>query len=264
VPEVDVNGETLHYERAGSGPPLLLIHSLGTGAWMWRDQIARWHQHLDVVAFDLRGHGRSSGNGEVTVSNIAADLDGALQTLGLRQVTAIGISMGGPIAAHLHARNPDCLSRLVIADSFATQGEAGIARVAALENVLRTSSMTEYGRSYAEGTLRRTTASSSFDELSASVAAMSKETYLQIARSVFTSDVSEFMRAIRIPVRVVVGVDDTRTPPQLSEDIHRLIAGSEFGKIPDAAHLANIDNPEGFHAAVEDFVLGDAPGKKAK
>ena len=49
---IGVNGEQLAYERAGSGTPLILIHSLGTGAWLWEQEIRRWSARFDVLALD--------------------------------------------------------------------------------------------------------------------------------------------------------------------------------------------------------------------
>ncbi|MFT4095625.1 MAG: alpha/beta fold hydrolase [Rhodoblastus sp.] len=253
--EIAVNGETLHYERAGKGPPLLLIHSLGTGAWMWRDDIAHWSGDFDVIAFDARGHGASTHNGPVTVESIAADLAAGLSALGIRHAHVVGISMGGPIACRLYSTAPDAVASLVIADSFARQGAAGEERVRGLEQLLKTASMSSYATSYANGTMHAEADRRHFEALEASVAAMDKDVYLQIARSVFTSDVADAMTKISVPVRVVVGAQDTRTPPALSEEIARLIPHADFKVVEHAAHLSNLDNPAGFHAAVDPFLL---------
>ncbi len=79
---------------------------------------------------------------------------------------------------------------------------------------------------------------------------------MEAANSVFTADVVEIMKAIRIPVKVVVGDRDQRTPPKLSEAIVGLIEGAEYAVIPGARHLANLDRPDGFHAAVDGFLMG--------
>ena len=60
MPEISVNGETIHYERAGQGPTLAMLHSLGTNSYLWKEQIERWQDKFTCVAFDARGHGRST------------------------------------------------------------------------------------------------------------------------------------------------------------------------------------------------------------
>jgi 3-oxoadipate enol-lactonase len=254
LPTIDINGETLGYDRAGAGEPLLLIHSLGTAAWLWRAQIARWSPHFDVIAVDARGHGRSTCNGGFTVRAVADDLRAILAAFAVGPARIVAISMGGPIAADLIDLAPHAAKRLVIADSFATQGDAGAVRAAAIEASIAATSMHSYGRQYAADTLAEDTDISIFETLAASIAGMSASHYLQAARSVFTSDCTEKLRAIRIPTRVVVGARDQRTPPRLAEEIAALVPGADLHVIDGARHLANLDRPDGFHAVVDPFL----------
>ncbi|WP_181703334.1 alpha/beta fold hydrolase [Chthonobacter albigriseus] len=255
MPIIDVNGESLAYERAGSSEPLLLIHSLGTAAWLWEEQIRRWSDRFDVLAIDARGHGRSTRRGGFSVRNVAADCAALLDALRLPAANVVAISMGGPIAAHLTDLAPERVRRLVIADSFATQGEAGAQRATAIAETIEARGMDAYARQYAADTLVEDGDPAHGEKLVASIAAMSAEAYVEAARSVFTADVVELMRAIRVPTRVVVGSRDQRTPPRLSEEIAGLIAGSDLQVIEGARHLANLDRPDGFHAAVDPFLM---------
>jgi 3-oxoadipate enol-lactonase len=56
---------------------------------------------------------------------------------------------------------------------------------------------------------------------------------------------------------VIAGEHDKRTPPLMAADIARQIHGARAGVIPAAGHLAPIDNPQGFHAEVEQFLFSD-------
>ncbi|WP_165498087.1 alpha/beta fold hydrolase [Siculibacillus lacustris] len=255
MPQIDVDGESLGYDRAGRGAPLVLIHSLGTAAWLWREQIRRWSTRFDVIAVDARGHGRSSRNGGFTVRAVASDLAAVIAALGLGPARVVAISMGGPIAAHLVDLAPELVKRLVIADSFATQGEAGAARAATIAATIRGGSLEAFGRAYAADTLVEDAEPALFETLAASIAGMTAEAYIEAAQSVFTADVVELMKAIRVPTRVVVGSRDQRTPPHLSEAIAALIPGADFRAIDGARHLANLDRPEGFHAAIDPFLF---------
>lgn len=254
MPEITIGKETLHYIRRGSGPTLVLVHSLGTASWLWEAQIDHWSKDFDVIAFDLRGHGKSSHEGEVTTRNIAADLLAALRELDAVPAHFIGISMGGPILARLHELDPGVFESLVIADSFATQGQAGHDRAKMLSDRIGAISMAEYGRIYADETILPATPRSAHGRLAESIGAIDKEAYLETVRSVFTEDVTSQLTSMRIPVLVVVGEKDNRTPPALSQAIADLVEGAELKVVPDAAHLANLDNPDGFHAAIDPFL----------
>lgn len=254
MPTIDVNGETIHYRRAGTGPTLAFLHSLGTNSYLWEHQIARWQDRFTCVAFDGRGHGRSSNNGGATMQAMAEDAHAALKALGLLPAHLIGISMGGLQCARFHAVAPADVRSIVYADSFAFLGEAGPARVAALEQKVRSMSMQDYAVDYMTTTLLPATPQADKDALVAAIAGMTADNYIETVKSVFTEDVREYLKAIRCPTHVVVGAKDERTPVAAAESVRALVPGATMKIIPDAAHLANIDNPDGFHAAVEPFL----------
>lgn len=254
MPEITVNGETLHYERQGNGPTLVMFHSLGTNSYLWAEQIAFWKDRFTCIAFDARGHGRSTNNGGVTMKNVASDVHAALSELGLLPVVLMGISMGGLQCARFHELDPAAVRAIVYADSFATLGEAGEERVAYLEETLRSISMDEYAAGYTADTLLPATPEADKQALTAAIAGVKADDYMQTARSVFTEDVREALKAIDKPMCIVVGEEDQRTPLAASQSVNALVAGSTLAVIPAAAHLANIDNPEGFRAATEPFL----------
>jgi 3-oxoadipate enol-lactonase len=255
MPRLEVNGEALSYERNGEGPPLLLIHSLGTAAWLWREQIRRWRDRRDIIAIEARGHGASSNRGGFSVRGAAGDCLALQRALGLGPLDVVAISMGGPIAAHLVDLDPTSVRRLVIADSFATQGEAGAQRAQAIADKVAADGLEAFGRFYARDTLDEAHPEALFDELAGSIGRMRPADYVEAARSVFTSDVSDLLRKVRVPTRVVVGSRDQRTPPALSEAIAALVPGATLETVDGARHLANLDRPDGFHAAVDPFLF---------
>lgn len=264
MPQLTVGSESLHYIRKGKGEPLLLVHSLGTASWLWEEQIARWSEHFDVIAFDVRGHGASSHNGSVTTRAIAQDLYQAMKALSLLPAHCVGISMGGPILCRFYEIDPDAVKSLVIADSFATQGQTGHDRVRMLEGKISSIGMQAYAQVYADETILPTTPRKWHAALRDSIAACDREAYLESVRSVFTEDVRDILTTMTIPVLVVVGEKDNRTPPAFSEAIAALVPDAEYRLIPDAAHLANLDNPEGFHRAVDPFLLAQLSYRRSE
>lgn len=254
MPEISVNGETLHYRRGGSGPTLLMLHSLGTNGYLWEGQMAALQDRFTCIALDARGHGGSSNNGGMTMQTVAEDAHALLTELGLLPAHIMGISMGGLQCARLHALAPDDILSIVYADSFAYLGEIGPERVKGMEGKLADMTMAEFARDYADDTLLPTTAKTHHAALVAAISGMSKEDYLESVRSVFTEDVREQLKAIDKPMHIVTGAKDQRTPPTAAESVHALVPASTLEIIPDAAHLSNIDNPTGFMATVEPFL----------
>jgi pimeloyl-ACP methyl ester carboxylesterase len=94
-----VNGMTMHYVRAGAGPPLVLLHGWGSTWFMWRKLIGALAEHFTVIAPDLRGIGDSSkpatGYDKLT---IARDVHALVEELQLGPIRLVGHDWGGPVA----------------------------------------------------------------------------------------------------------------------------------------------------------------------
>jgi pimeloyl-ACP methyl ester carboxylesterase len=88
---------TLAYDRFGSGPPLLLVHGLGSCKEMWRPVLPRLAREREVVAVDMPGFG-ASPPGPRTVEGLAETLAGFMAGLGFERPAVAGNSLGGGVA----------------------------------------------------------------------------------------------------------------------------------------------------------------------
>jgi len=115
---VDVAGQRLRFLRTGGDKaPIVLVHGFTDGAVVWQSLIRDLAGDYDVVAYDSRGHGGSSRVSQrYTFHDLADELAGLLEALGLARVGLIGHSMGAATAAVLAARRPDLVDWLVLED----------------------------------------------------------------------------------------------------------------------------------------------------
>jgi pimeloyl-ACP methyl ester carboxylesterase len=67
-------------------------------------------------------------------------------------------------------------------------------------------------------------------------------------------DSTPLLSGIHVPTLIVVGEQDTITPPALSEQMHKDIKGSEYTVVPNAGHMSNLEQPEAFNAALARFL----------
>jgi len=120
MPAIEVNGTAIHCECIGSGPPLLLIHGLGSSGDDWafqRDDFARRHT---LILPDLRGSGRSGKPpGPYSIALFAADLWALVDALGHRDVDILGFSLGGAVALEMALMRPGRVPRLVLCNALA-------------------------------------------------------------------------------------------------------------------------------------------------
>jgi pimeloyl-ACP methyl ester carboxylesterase len=106
----------LHYHQLGHGPPILLLHGL-LGSWSnWLGVGRQLATRFAVFAMDLRNHGRSPHDPEMSYPRMVDDLVEFMEERGLAAAHVLGHSMGGKVAMQLALSNPARINRLIIAD----------------------------------------------------------------------------------------------------------------------------------------------------
>ena len=99
----------LTFERTGNGPPLVLIHGLGSARTVWKPVIPALAASFDVIAVDLPGHGQTPWTGGTPMDPLAlaGHVRDTLDALGVAQAHVLGNSLGGWAALELAAAFPD-------------------------------------------------------------------------------------------------------------------------------------------------------------
>ncbi len=117
----EVNGQRLHYVKAGRGPLMIFLHGFPEFWYEWKNQLAEFSRDHTVVAPDLRGYNLSSKPPEVSdyaVPNIVADVHALatelLKSSGGSTFTLVAHDWGGVVAWVYAAQHPDMLDKLVI------------------------------------------------------------------------------------------------------------------------------------------------------
>ncbi|WP_439622763.1 alpha/beta fold hydrolase [Gemmata sp.] len=122
MPEVVVNGVRLFYQQTGEGPDVVLVHAVTSNQAVWvfsglPDAIAA--EGFRVTTYDLRGHGVSERPPTgYTSAAMAADFQALHSELGLQPALVVGHSFGGVIGVHTALLHPECVAGVVLSDSF--------------------------------------------------------------------------------------------------------------------------------------------------
>ena len=251
---LEVNGERLFCVSEGSGPAIMLVHSLGSSVHMWRKLTNDLRDEYTVVAFDCRGHGLSSNHGGFTVGAVADDLRGVANELGLDTFHLLGISMGGLAATTYYCRYPASVRSLILADSYAHMGSGAEERIATTRETLERTSMADFGEWYAADTLLPNTPVEVRRELAEAIGRMVPENYLDTLSSILTEDVNPLLDEVRVPALVLVGEEDRRAPVPFSKHLADSIPGAQLRSIPAAGHLSNLDQPRAFSGTLKSFL----------
>jgi pimeloyl-ACP methyl ester carboxylesterase len=121
MPFCHANGLKLHYQQAGQGPGVVLVHGV-TGdlsIWFLCKAIQTLSARYRVLAFDIRGHGYSDAPPvRYTSGDHAADLFALMDALEMDCATVVGHSFGGVIAAHAAVIAPERVEAVVFSDPY--------------------------------------------------------------------------------------------------------------------------------------------------
>ena len=120
MPIANVNGIDLFYERVGAGPPLLLVHGLGSSGDDWAFQRDDFARVRTVIMPDLRGSGRSTKpTGPYSIAEFASDLWTLVDSLGFADIDILGFSLGGAVAVEMALHSPGRVKKLILCNSLA-------------------------------------------------------------------------------------------------------------------------------------------------
>ncbi len=260
MPTAHLNGTELHYRDAGSGSDaVLLLHAFPLHSGMWAHLVAALEKRHRVIAPDYRGLGKSGVPTEATtMALVAEDLRALLAHLRIERVAVAGLSMGGYAALELWRQAPGLFRGLALCDTRATadtpEGKAG------RETFARTA--LEKGLGWVADDMIPKLRKPGPDpavvkEVRHLIQAGTPAGVAAAQRGMAQRpDSTPTLATITCPVRVVVGEQDGLTPPSDSEKMVAAVKGAKLVRIPGAGHLANLENPAAFDAALAEFFGG--------
>lgn len=256
--KVKTNGIEINYEIVGNGPWLTLSHSLACDLHMWDDQMPLLTKSFKVLRFDTRGHGQSSAPaGDYTLDELADDVKGLFDALGIRRTHWIGLSMGGMIGETFALKYPGIFASLVLADTTSKRppnaaqmwGErVAIARARGMAPLVDSTLSRWFTEPY------RNARPDVMARIGATIASTPAEGYAGCCIAISKIDLTHRLKEITCPVQIIVGEEDHGTPPEMAREIHANLPGSELVIIPSAAHLSNVEQTEAFNQAISGFL----------
>jgi len=253
-----VSGVQLFHRVSGAGSPVVLVHAIGCDHRMWDALAAALEPRHRVIRFDVRGHGRSLVTPRpYTLEQLADDVAALMDDLAIERAHYVGLSMGGMIGQAFALRHAGRLDRLVIANSTSSYGPDGAktwqARVKAVEEGGLEAIRDMVAARYFSEAFRATHAKV-VDQVMERFVATPREGYLGCCDAIARLDFTAKLPQIRARTLVLAGALDAGTPPAMSDVIARGIPGARLEMVFGAAHLAAVEAPTAFNAAVLGFL----------
>lgn len=256
---VDLGGYALNTRVDGNGEEwIVLSNSLGADLSMWDDQIAALSTKYRVLRYDTRGHGGSDTvPGDCSFAALNGDVIALMDHFGIKTAAFMGLSMGGMTGMGLAIDHADRVSRVVCADAradapepFRANWDGRIATVEAggLEAIV-------------DGTLGswltedwRATNPDRVAQIRAMVLANDPQGYIACCHALKGLDYLRRLGDAGVPLLFVGGDQDMGAAPAVMQAMADATPNGAYVTIPGAAHVANINAPAAFNAAIAGFL----------
>lgn len=245
-------------EERAEAPWILLSNSLAADLHMWDPQIPFLERGYRVLRYDTRGHGRSPvAAGETGFAELAGDALAVMDAFGIRSCTFLGLSLGGMTGLALALSDSDRVERLVCCDARADAPPP----VQAFWDDRIAAAASGGMEAVAQGTLERwlspefrAAQPGEAGRIADMIRATPVAGYQACAAAIKALDFLPQLPRIACPTLFVVGEQDAAAPPPLMQEMARAVPGARLAVVPGSGHLPNIDNPQGFEAAVAGFL----------
>lgn len=259
--QIQANDIVMHYELSGpdDGEVVMLSHSLGSNLSMWDPQVpALEDAGFRVLRYDTRGHGGTQVTiGPYRLDQLVDDAATLIKALAIDRVHFVGLSMGGMIAQGLALSHPQRLLGLALCDTMAQLPDAAQSVWSERIAVAREQGMA----ALVDATLQRWFTP---DYLAADPApvklirqaflATPAEGYVACSEAITRLDYLEQLARIGCPTLVMVGEQDQGTPVTAARAMQQRIPGADLVILPQAAHLANIEQAPAFNRHLLGFL----------
>jgi len=258
MPSVKLNGIDTYYSINGNGSPIVLIHHLAGNIRSWFNQIPYLAKNYQVIAYDLRGHGRSAEPKQTfTMDDLADDLFLLLQELGIEKCSIIGHSIGGMIAPVFALKHGSMVNALAIV-SGAVQPLASdkLAGYSVMREIARTRGMealAEYRRSNNQIPPKITNSAMLWERFRHLYKETSVQGYIRASEALATMpNLTSKMKEIHCPILGVVGDLD----PVFMETMKILAGNTKVSMkiVHNCGHFVMIEDPDEFNNIITNFL----------
>jgi 3-oxoadipate enol-lactonase len=264
----DVEGARLYYERAGSGVPVVLLHTGNGDATMWDGQFESLAAEYQVIRYDMRGFGRSDYPPAPFL--FARDLAGLLAHLRVDQAHVVGPSLGGRIAVDFALLYPAMTRSLVLAapvirehdwseeitadriaeDEAFRAGDFETATLAMMRSWVFGPS--RGGEDMDPGLLDRIRRTQRASYLIRQQAI--RDTGTEPDEEELTPPAGDRLSGIAAPTLVLIGALDAPDPIAIGERLARTIPGARRQVVDGVGHMISMERPDEFLKTVRAFL----------
>jgi 3-oxoadipate enol-lactonase len=253
------------YEAAGdpASPPLLFLHGIGGAARAWRGQLDAFSGRYRTIAWDMPGYGGSAPLAAVSIAALADALQDFLQAVGATKPIMVGHSIGGMIVQQWLAKNPNAAAAVVLAQTSPAFGKPDgdwqkafiDARLGPLD---RGETLVSLAPSLVQELVGDDPDTSGMDLARDCMASVPPATYRATMLALMGFDLRAALKSIAVPTLVLSGSKDNNAPAPMMAKMASYIPSATYLELEGIGHLANLERPGAFNAALDGFLKANA------
>lgn len=258
---IKANGINIHYRVDGreGAPWVTFVTGIANDTTMWDGQIPALVEDFHILRYDLRGHGGSDATeGDYSFPLLTDDLLGLWNALGIKRSSLVGLGLGGAVAIGMGVNHSNrlerlmpCCCRAVMTPDFAAMWPKFVETVKqhGMEGMVEPTVQRWFTDDF------KTANPQVLDNVRHMIRGTNSFGYYGCIAAFLTLDFSAGLGRISVPTLFVSGADDhLGGPPAIMAGLAAAVPGARHVSIPNAAHIANIQNPDGFNAVLTDFL----------
>ena len=257
MPVIQVNGIAVDITQTGAGRDLVLLHSLLADRTAFDRVVPALAKQRRLTLVNLPGYGESAATG-ASVEEYADHIAGLLRALKLPQQTdVLGNGLGGFIAIALACRHGGVFDRLIVADSLATFPPAGKEPLRLMAERVKQQGMSAVLDAAINRMFPPAFIAANAELVAGRKAALAKADPACFSRACLALaqvDLTPLLVSIRNSTYVMVGALDGATPAPLARELANGIPAAKFLEIPECGHCPQLEKPDVFVQAVEEFL----------
>ncbi|MDQ3507219.1 MAG: 3-oxoadipate enol-lactonase [Actinomycetota bacterium] len=237
----------VNYELDGSddAPVLVLSSSIGSSLGMWDAQIDAFRESFRVLRYDHRGHGKSPvPDGPYSMEGLGRDVLGLADSIGVERFSFCGLSLGGMVGMWVAGEAPERVEKLVLCSTAAELGPPSMwdERIEAVKE----GGMASLVDAVMERWFTPDCHESEVERIRRIFLDTSPEGYAACSAAIRDMDLRDRLPSIKSDTLVISASEDPATPPERGEEIKAAIPNARMVVIPEASHIANVEQPERF------------------
>ncbi len=274
------DGTSIYYEVRGEGEPIVFIYGLACLINHWHFQIDHFAKNYQVITFDIRGHHKSDVPKErenLSLEAVAKDIPYLLREVGVKKAHFVGHSFGAQSMLKTYDLTPELFLSMTFVNGFAKnpiKGMFGLDVVEPFFHFMRMSfekspdtidliwkkvvenPVAMLGAGVAGGFNLKLTQLKDIEIYARGLAQTSLGVFIPYFEDMMSFPGEKVAAKIQKPALIISGDRDMVTPLKFQEELHHLIKGSLFVRVPYGSHCTQLDFPDYINLKLDQFLAG--------